>query len=250
MRILVRAIGWVVVSAFAITFGVTVVGLLRLVEIQDKYLSRLFASLVIELLSAGFFLFYSGLRDESSSKALTQIKRAIAKQDGVRVDKITPEYVAHRPFSKTLCDICLREYHSTIYWYPEYAETIFNYKDRTPNYQCVDPHSDGTILYYRNRAECYKGFSIWVSKNGTQNYSQLVVMLSEFEFTDCGKLKKVCLNVAFRNQLVEFSYGPYTHYRMRFDAWSGARVRGKMLLVQNGDTDLEVEVGDVVMELI
>ena len=81
------------------------------------------------------------------------------------------------------------------------------------------------------------------------SFSQLVVIHSEFEFGSSGELKKMCINIAFRKQLIEFSYGPFTHYLMRFTEWSETGLRGKMLLIQNGNDETETEVGDVVMEL-
>ena len=53
-----QVMGWIVVGGFAITLIVTILGMIQVVSIQKRYLNRLFALMIVELISAGFFLFY------------------------------------------------------------------------------------------------------------------------------------------------------------------------------------------------
>lgn len=248
MLILARAVGWVVVTAFAITFAITILALIGKVPIAEPYLNRLFAVLVADLIPAGFFLFRIGINEEAGLKTLDYFKHSIAKLDGVQPEDVTVEYLQRRQISSTHCRGCW-DYGVIIYWYPEYAEKLFNHEGGTPNFRPINPRSEGRFHYYRTPAGGYKGFSTWIGKNGEQSLSQLAVIHSEFEFDNEGNLKKMCLNIAFRKKLKEFSYAPFTHYHMRFTEWSEAALRGKMLLVQNGNGEKEVEVGEVVMEL-
>lgn len=248
MLILVRAIGWVVVTAFAITLAITILALIGRVTIAEPYLNRLFAVLIAELVPAGFFLFHIGAKEEASSKMLSEFKRGIAKLHGVRPEEVTLEYIQRHQISPAAC----REnwdYSVTIYWHLEYAEKLFNHEGGTPDFQPINPRSEGYLHYYRTQAGGYKGFSTWVAKNGEQSFSQLAVIHNEFEFDSSGNLTKMCLNIAFRKMLREFSYAPFTHYRMRFRECSGTVLRGTMILVQNGNGEKEIEVGEVVMEL-
>jgi hypothetical protein len=72
---------------------------------------------------------------------------------------------------------------------------------------------------------------------------------SGFEFDTSDKLTLICSKTGFRKKVIEFSYGPFTHYHMRFTESSNSRLRGKMLLVQQaGGKEIETEVGDVLLE--
>ena len=53
-----EAIGWVIVVGFTLTFIVTLLGIVGVVEIRETYLNRLFKVLVVEVIIAGLFLFY------------------------------------------------------------------------------------------------------------------------------------------------------------------------------------------------
>lgn len=250
MRILVRAIGWVVVVAFAVTFSVTIVALTtNKLTIAPSYLKGLFVSLIIEVISASFFLFYKGIGEESSSRMLDELKNIVAKQDGIPVEEVKLEMLQRRLMPSTPCEDCGKDYRAIIYWDDDYAQTLFNFEGRTPNFQAVNPCSVGHLHYYRTRGGCYKGYSTWETRNGERTYSQVVVIHSEFKFESPGKLKEICTNIVVRKQVVEFSYGPFTHYHMRFTEWSDTALRGKMLLIQNGNGGEDFEVGDVVLEL-
>ena len=248
MLILAYAIGWVVVAAFAVTFAVTILALVDGVTMAEHYLDRLFMVLVAEMIPAGFFLFRVGVKEEANSKTLAEFKRAIARLDGVRPDEVSLEYIQRRQIASPPGRDCW-DYNAVIYWYPEYTEKLFNHDGGTPGFRPINPRSEGRLHYYKTQAGGFKGFSTWVAKNGELSFSQLVVIHSEFEFGSSGELKKTCINIAFRKTLREFSYGPFTHYHMRFTAWSETGLRGKMLLVQNSNGETETEVGEVVMEL-
>lgn len=307
MKTLVRAMGWVIVGVFTITFLVTILTLFGKLTIAEPYLKGLFGSLVLELVSA-FFL--GALKDfNEARRRLEQLKTVVGKQDGIDPSKVSVESIEHklgeleqlktavrqldgmglrkvtvesieRRLSgleqlKTVvgkldgiasnkvsvesierklleplpCKECSRSYAAIIYWDPEYAKTLFNYMDRTPNFQAVDPRSVGDLHFYKTQSGCFKGFSTWETKNGEQTYSQVVVTHGEFIFESPGRLKEISTNIVVRNKLVEFSYGPFTHYRIRFSDWSDTVLRGKMLLIQNGNGAEELEVGDIVLEL-
>ena len=247
MLILVRAIGWVVVTAFAITLLITILGLIHKVQVAEPYLNRLFAVLIAELVPAGFFLFQFGIKEEASSKTLGELKRGIARLLAASPEDVTLEYIQRRLISPPRRESW--DYTATIYWHPEYAEKLFNHEGGTPDFRPINPHSEGHVHYYRTQTGNFKGFSLWTAKNGEQSFSKLAVTLSEFEFDGSGYLQTMCLTVAFRKMLREFSYAPFTHYRMRFADCSETQLRGKMLLLQNGNGEKEIEAGDVVMEL-
>ena len=250
MERLVRVVGWVVIGTVTITFGVTILALLRKDTIQEPYLGRLFGALIVELVSAFFFLFHVGVRDENRSRMLAEFKSIIAEQDGVAVEEITLQYVQHRQIATALaCHACSRDYAAAIYWYSRYAVLLLNHDGSNAKFKALNPRSEGHLHYYKSPAGVYKGYSTWTVKNGEQDLSQLVVIPSEFEFDGSGNLKFFCVKIAFRKKLTEFSYGPFTHYHLRFYERSDTRLRGKIFLVQNGDGAEEIEVGDVGMEL-
>ncbi|NQT12651.1 MAG: hypothetical protein HQ582_07880 [Planctomycetes bacterium] len=58
------AIGWVVVVAFAVTFIITMLGLVEVIKIKPQYFQPLFYKMVIEIIAAGFFLFYAAFENE------------------------------------------------------------------------------------------------------------------------------------------------------------------------------------------
>jgi len=180
---------------------------------------------------------------------LKQLKTVAGELDGIDPTKVSVESIERRLIGPLPCGECTKSYRGIIYWRPEYAKTLFNYLGRTPNFRAVNPRSLGDLHYYKTQSGCFKGFSTWETKNGEQTYSQVVVTHGEFIFESPGRLKEISTNIVVRNKLVEFSYGPFTHYRMRFSDWSDAVLRGKMLLVENGNGAEEVEVGDFVLEL-
>jgi tetratricopeptide (TPR) repeat protein len=59
-----KVIGWTIVLAFIATTTVTLLAIVGLVRVEEQYLNRLFAVLVIEVVAAGFFLFRQGLNPE------------------------------------------------------------------------------------------------------------------------------------------------------------------------------------------
>ncbi len=59
---LFKVIGWIIVAAFAVTFAITILSLIGKVQIEDAYKKKLFNALILEIVSAGFFLFYEGLK--------------------------------------------------------------------------------------------------------------------------------------------------------------------------------------------
>lgn len=67
MNLLYLAIGWLVVLAFAVTFTVTILALIGRVIIDRGYMKALFAKLILEVIAAGFFLFYQGLEIHKTS---------------------------------------------------------------------------------------------------------------------------------------------------------------------------------------
>jgi hypothetical protein len=59
------AVGWIIVVGFGITFVITLLGLIRIngrsvIEIQERYMKILFSKLILEIIAAGFFIFYQG----------------------------------------------------------------------------------------------------------------------------------------------------------------------------------------------
>ena len=54
------AIGWIVVVGFAATLAVTLLGLIGKVTIERRFMMPLFSAMILEIISAGFFLFYQG----------------------------------------------------------------------------------------------------------------------------------------------------------------------------------------------
>lgn len=52
-------VGWIIVAGFAATLAITLLGLTGRISIPKLYLDRLFMALILELIGAGFFLFYS-----------------------------------------------------------------------------------------------------------------------------------------------------------------------------------------------
>jgi hypothetical protein len=241
--------GWVIVGAFAITFSVTILALIHRLTIAEPYLKSLFVSLIIELISAFFFLARMGFKEESNSKKLDELKALVGKLDGIDPKEVSYELIHHRLIAPPFCKDCGRDYSAIVYWRADYAQTLFNFEGRTPNFQPVNPRSEGKLHYYKSPLGVFKGFSTWVNKNGEQAYSQVVVIHRAFKFESPGKLSEICTNIVVRNKLVEFSYGPFTHYHMRFSHWSDTGLTGKMLLVKNGNAQEELEVGDIVLEL-
>ena len=53
-----EVIGWIVVAGFGITLIATLLGIMGLLKIEKTYLGKLFILMVVEVISAGFFLFY------------------------------------------------------------------------------------------------------------------------------------------------------------------------------------------------
>jgi hypothetical protein len=277
MKTLARTMGWVIVGAFTITFLVTILALIGKLTIAEPYLKGLFGSLIIEVVSAFFLLARKEFNEASCSLeqlktvagkldgidpnkvsvesierklvGLKQLKTVAGKLDGIDPNKVSVESLERKLIGPLPCKECSKSYRGIIYWRPEYAKTLFNYLGRTPNFQGVNPRSVGDLHYYKTQSGCFKGFSTWETKNGEQTYSQVVVTHGEFIFESPGRLKEISTNIVVRNKLVEFSYGPFTHYRMRFSDWSDAVLRGKMLLIKNGNGAEEVEVGDIVLEL-
>lgn len=70
MEYLYIVIGWIVVVAFAITFIVTIFSLIGKISIEQKYFKFLFFKLLLEIVAAGFFLFYSGVQPLASTPDL------------------------------------------------------------------------------------------------------------------------------------------------------------------------------------
>lgn len=56
------AIVWVVIGAFVITFFVTILALCNKIAIPRPYLRALFVKMLLEVIAAGFFLFYTGFK--------------------------------------------------------------------------------------------------------------------------------------------------------------------------------------------
>lgn len=213
MQALARVVGWIIVVAFALTASVTLLALIGVLKLVNEiYLNRLFGVLVVEIIGAGFYLFYAGLKQTLS----------------------------------TYCE----DFMGTIHWYPDYAETIFNYQGGTKNFQPLNPRSEGHLHFYKSRAGVYKGFSLWETKNGELTYSKLVVIPAEFEFdSSSGKLRRISLSIALRQKLRDFSYGPFTHYQVEFIESSDFRLRGRVLLVKNGNgVERKIEIGDIILE--
>ena len=51
------AVGWIVVFGFAATLVLTLLALIKVVSMEPKYVNRLFALLVVELIGSAFYLF-------------------------------------------------------------------------------------------------------------------------------------------------------------------------------------------------
>ncbi len=51
------AVGWIVVVGFAATLVITLLGLVKRLPIEDRYLKMLFSLLIVEMIAAGFTLF-------------------------------------------------------------------------------------------------------------------------------------------------------------------------------------------------
>jgi hypothetical protein len=96
-----------------------------------------------------------------------------------------------------------------------------------------------------SKSGIYKGFSTWETKNGEETYSKLAVIPSHFEFTPWGNIKSFWMKTAFRNPVRQFSYGPFTSYRVQFTSVSDSELRGKMYVYFG---EQETEVGDVIFE--
>lgn len=249
MKTLTRAMGWVIVGAFTITFVVTILAMAHKLTIGEPYLKGLFASLILELVSAFFFMAKFGFYEESSLRKLEHLRKVVGKVDGIDPKEVSIDSIERKLTSPPFCQQCSKDYSAIVYWHAEYAETLFNYEGRTPNFKPVNPRSTGRFHYYKTQSGCFKGFSTWETKNGEQRYSEVVVIHNEFKFESPGRLKEISTNIVVRNKLVEFSYGPFTHYRMRFFEWTNIELRGKMFVVRNGNGSEEIEVGDIVMEL-
>jgi hypothetical protein len=203
-----EAMGWVVTIAFAVTCTVTLGALIGKFKIKEKYLTPLFVKLILEVIAAGLFLFYSG---HSASEP--------------------PPYIG--------------EWRGTVYWYDSYARVIFNYGDMDPEFQPINPRSEGTLYFYESKSGVYKGVSTWETKNGENTYAKVVALHGNFEFEPSGTLKSVCVMTVFRKPIRQFSYGPYTRYHMQFTHVSDSQIWGKMIVYMDGK---EMEVGDVILE--
>jgi len=193
MKAVKLAVSWIVVISFAITFLVTISALGGHYRIEEKYLSKLFTALILEIVSAGFFLFY-------------------------------------RPVSHT--QPYTGEWRAIINWTNDFSRILFNYGNKNPNFQPANPRSEGLIVVYLSNSGIYTGFSRWEAKNGEQALSQLLVILGDFRFGPKGRMKSVGLTTAFRKQLVPFSYAKYTRYRIEFYEVLDGRLRGKMFVYE------------------
>jgi hypothetical protein len=206
MKTIKLAVSWVIVISFAITFLVTISALVGRYRIEEKYLSKLFTALILEIVAAGFFLFYH------------PVSRA-------------------QPYTG--------EWRAIISWTNDFSRTLFNYGNKNPNFQPVNPRSEGFVFVYLSKSGSYAGFSNWKAQNGELALSQLVVILGDFKFCPDGRVKSIDLTTAFRKQLVPFSYAKYTRYRMEFYEVLDGRLRGKIILYGNRK---EKEVGEVLLE--
>jgi hypothetical protein len=206
MNTIKLAVSWVIVISFAITFCVTIRGLIGRCRIHEKYLSKLFTAVILEIVAASFFLFYY---TESPAQPFTG------------------------------------EWKAAVHWYKDFARTLFNNGNENPNFEPVNPRSEGYIYFYVSESGGYTGFSRWETKNGEQVLSQLVVIPGDFKFDPDGKVRSIELTTAFRKQLVEFSYAKYTRYRIDFYEVTNCRLRGKMIVYSEQG---EKEVRDVLLE--
>lgn len=197
MATLVLVLGWIIVVGFAVTFLVTIGALIGKFKISRKYLALFVTKLVLEVVAAGFFLFYNGITEP------------------------------RHPYSG--------EWKGVVFWKDDYARRLLNYEGTDNSFKPANTRSEGNMYLYKSNTGAYAGFSIWATKNGEQTYSQLAVIPSDITFDALGRISSICLKTIFRKPLIQFSYAPYTHYHMRFTEVSESRLRGKMIAVINDE---------------
>lgn len=94
MPTLYTAIGWIVILGFAATLTITLLGLIGKVTIRDGYMKALFSAMILEIISAGFFLFYQGSEprlDPPAAYAFNALGRPVTvfvEQGGKKVDTL------------------------------------------------------------------------------------------------------------------------------------------------------------------
>lgn len=69
----VEVMVWIVVCAFAVTFVVTILGILQIVTIRDRFLIALFGKMMLEIVIAGLFLFYKGVSPDHTESGLVSL---------------------------------------------------------------------------------------------------------------------------------------------------------------------------------
>jgi len=122
-------------------------------------------------------------------------------------------------------------------WTHAWADRLFNY-DGTKPVQLANPHSDGTVHIYSLDDGEYKAFSLWTLVNGFEAYAKLAVTPENIKFDDSGRPRSFELVTAFRQQLRDFAYAPFSRYLLQFEHVAERMMSGTVYSVC-GDGALE-----------
>ncbi len=113
-----------------------------------------------------------------------------------------------------------------------------------------EPHSCGRLaISYGSGPESkgYWGLAYFELLSGTKIYARLCVELEEmvvtrrwfsrsFPYLLRVELNELTLRSLIREKDIEFEYGPWSRYRMKFESSSGHTLKGRMVLIDTGTT--------------
>ncbi len=196
-KTLYLAIGWIIVIVFGLTALVTLAALVNWIKISDFYLQKLFIALILEIVSAGFFLFRAGFGDK-------------------RV-----------PYTG--------EWSGNIYWADDWAIELMD-PDKTKNFVPVNPRAEGEVYIYCSSEGLYKCFATWSLKNNDEDFSKSAVLGNNFVFSEEKKLISFDFKAYARKILKEDDrMGPSPLYRVIVEEDLPHKLTAKMIIPQNNN---------------
>lgn len=191
-------VGWIILIAFAATLFITIGALINKISIKEFYLKRLFASLILEIIAAAFFLFYNGPDNKM------------------------------KPYTG--------EWTGAIHWTDEWSKELMISGDSTRKFIPINPRAEGEVYIYSTKEGVYKCFATWTLKNSDYDFSKSAALGSNFIFSDKHKLLSFDFKAHSRLILRDVDkMGPSPLYKVVVEEESPMRIKGKMIIPQKND---------------
>ena len=138
-------------------------------------------------------------------------------------------------------------WHFIIRWTPKHAQCLFGVLQ-------PEAHSEGRVAItygHGPKKQDYWGIGYFELKSSTTVYARLCIELANmqvkrkiflptFPYFFRLALTELVLKSRIREQVMDFHYGPWVLYRMKFHVSTGNILQGKMVLEESGE-----EVGDI-----